>query len=73
MGIRGHRRAGRGRRGPAPVEQGQMSLLHFALMIAVAIEAAVIVALVVAFRRYINRPSKIAWEEPMPWMNEDRK
>jgi hypothetical protein len=50
-----------------------MSLLHIALMIAVALEAAVIVGLVVAFRRYVNRPGKIAWEEPMPWMEEERK
>ena len=47
-----------------------MSLLHVALMIAVAIETAVIVGLVVALRRYISRPGQIAWEEPMPWMDE---
>ena len=47
-----------------------MSLLHVALMIAVAIETAVIVGLVLKIRKH-NAPRQAVWSEPMPWTEEE--
>jgi hypothetical protein len=46
-----------------------MSTIFITLIIAVAIEAAVIVGLVIKFHN-INTPRRVVYEEPMPWMEE---
>lgn len=50
-----------------------MSLALVSLMIAVALEAAVIVALVLKLRRHgpqEESTTRFHWEEPMPWMDD---
>ncbi|MEN6302228.1 MAG: hypothetical protein ABFD96_05845 [Armatimonadia bacterium] len=42
-------------------------------MIAVAIEAAVIFALVMKLRRHNDGPRRVVWDEPMPWMDEEKQ
>lgn len=52
-----------------------MNPLLIALMIAVALEAAVIVALVLRMRRLGSQePSstRFHWDEPMPWMQDEQ-
>jgi hypothetical protein len=46
-----------------------VSTLHYALMIAVAVEAAVIAVLAMRLRR---NPGRVTYVEPMPWEGETR-
>lgn len=51
-----------------------MSLALISLVIAVALEAAVIVALVLKLRRHgpqEESTTRFHWEEPMPWMDDN--